>query len=204
MWCAGARWILMRFSFLSDDHVFFNLFCNYQFSFASVATRCRGRDEWLRADCLSSGCSIDWEWSHASKSYVVSFISSTSGKRTLERDVTICFYSDKEASQACISPAWRTHRPISTTRQWSHHALSLRVLTVVSLSTMLKILINRSFTFQLFVSLLKRDVNQWWHELLHTAHLLNVWIIFHCHEIIRLYTFGECKWKFYIFDWSCL
>lgn len=77
---------------------------------------------------FSSGCSIDWERSHASKPYVVSFVASTSGKRTLERDAPICFYSDKEASQASISPAWRTHHPISTSRRWSHQALSLRAL----------------------------------------------------------------------------
>lgn len=124
MWCGGTKCILMCSPFLSDNNIVLNCFALACLHFLTVE-----QERWVIESCfLSSGCSIDWEWRHASKSYVVSFVSSTSGKRTLESYATIYFHSDKEASQACISPAWRTHHAISTTRQWSHQALSQCVL----------------------------------------------------------------------------
>lgn len=79
------------FSWLLYDTMFVYLFCNKSiktvhifFWLTSVATWCSRKDELLWADCLWCGCFIDWDWSHASKSYMVSFVSFTSGKRTLE------------------------------------------------------------------------------------------------------------------------
>lgn len=204
------------FSLLLYDKMFVNLFCNKSiktvdlfFWLTSVATWWSRKDELLCADCLRCGCfNFDWEWSHASKSYMVSFVSFTSGKRTLESCATIHSHSDKEASQASISSVWRAHRPISTSRQWSHQAPSLGVLPAPGCG-LFGCHSHNDHQWIYISSIL------WTESAENRCKSTTTEVVTHCTfarrmnhippswNIWHMTNLGNCKWKFNEFDMSC-